>query len=186
MAHGQTEAEASALKAAVVVRFAEGGLELHPDKTRIVYCKDDDRWEEYAHPKVDFLGDPFQARRSKTRWGKYFINFSPAVSTSAAKAMRQQTRSWGLQVRSDKSIEDLSRRFNPMLRGWVNYYGRFYKSAMSPTLRHLDRVLVQWAMRKYKKLRRHKRRAAHGLGRIARKEPQLFAHWQRGVRPAAG
>ena len=78
------------------------------------------------------------------------------------------------------------RMFNPILRGWMTYYGRFYKSALLPTLRHVDRVLVRWAMRKYKRLRRHKRRAEHWLGRIARKEPHLFAHWQIGVRPAAG
>ena len=186
LAHCQTETEACALKAALVARFAVCGLELHPDKTRIVYCQDDDRRGEYTHTKFDFLGYTFQARRSKNRWGKFFINFTPAVSKSAAKAMRQKTRSWGLQVRSDKSLEDLSRMFNPILRGWANYYGRFDKSAMYPTFRHLDRVLVQWAMRKYKRLRRHKRRAEHWLGRIARKEPQLFAHWQMGVRPAAG
>jgi RNA-directed DNA polymerase len=186
LAHCQTEAEALALKAALEARFAECGLELHPEKTRIVYCKDDDRQGEYGHTKFDFLGYTFRARRSKNRWGKYFINFSPAVSNSAGKAMRQQTRSWGLQERSDKSLEDLSRMFNPILRGWVNYYGRFYQSAMYPTLRHLDQVLVRWAMRKYKRLRRHKRRAEHWLGRVARKEPQLFAHWQMGVRPAVG
>ena len=186
LAHCQTEAEARALEEALRARFVECGLELHPDKTRIVYCKDNDRRGEYAHTKFDFLGYTFRARRSKNRWGKYFINFSPAVSKSAAKAMRQETRSWSLQRRSDKSLEDLSRMFNPILRGWINYYGRFYKSALYPTLRHLDRVLVQWAMRKYKRLRRHKRRAEHWLGRIARKEPHLFAHWQMGVRPAAG
>src|SRR5919198_3090446 len=163
--------------------FAECGLELHPEKTRIVYCKDDDRQGEYEHTKFDFLGYTFRARRSKNRWGKYFVNFSPAVSNSAGKAMRQRTRSWGLQERSDKSLEDLSRMFNPILRGWINYYGRFYKSAMTSTLRHLDRVLVRWAMRKYKRLRRHKRRAEYWLGRIARKEPHLFAHWQKGMRP---
>ena len=114
------------------------------------------------------------------------MNFSPAVSSAAGQAMRQKTRSWGLQERSDKSVEDLSRMFNPILRGSMTYYGRFYKSAMLPTLRHLNRVLVWWAMRKYKRLRRHKRRAEHWLGRIARKEPQLFAHWQMGVRPTAG
>jgi RNA-directed DNA polymerase len=186
LAHCQTEAQALALKAALVARFAECDLELHPAKTRIVHCQDDDRLGEYEHTKFDFLGYTFRARRSKNRWGKYFINFSPAVSNSAGKAMRQKTRSWGLQERSDKSLEDLSRMFNPILRGWVNYYGRFYKSALYPTLRHLDRVLVQWAMRKYKRLHRHKRRAEHWLGRIARKEPQLFTHWQMGIRPAAG
>jgi len=186
LAHCQTETQALSLKATLAERFAACGLELHPTKTRIIYCKDDDRPGEYEHTKFDFLGYTFQARRSKNRWGKYFVNFTPAVSNAAGKAMRQKTRSWGLQDRSDKSLEDLSRMFNPLLRGWMTYYGRFYKSAMIPTLRHLNRVLVWWAMRKYKRLRRHKRRAEHWLGRIARKEPQLFAHWQMGVRPTAG
>jgi RNA-directed DNA polymerase len=186
LAHWQTEAQALALTAALVERFAQCGLALHPTKTRIIYCKDDDRPGEYEHTKFDFLGYTFQARRSKNRWGKYFVNFTPAVSNAAGKAMRQKTRSWGLQERSDKSLEDLSRMFNPILRGWMTYYGRFYKSALIPTLRHLNRVLVWWAMRKYKRLRRHKRRAEYWLGRIARKAPQLFAHWQMGVRPAAG
>ena len=186
LAHCQTEAQALALKAALVERFAECGLELHPTKTRIIYCKDDDRPGTYEHTRFDFLGYTFRARRSKNRWGKYFVNFSPAVSNDAGKAMRQKTRRWGLQNRSDKSLEDLSRMFNPILRGWMTYYGRFYKSAMTPTLRHMNRVLVRWAMRKYKRLRRHKRRAEYWLGRIARKEPHLFAHWQLGVRPAAG
>jgi RNA-directed DNA polymerase len=140
LAHCQTEAEAWAVKEAWRVRFAEGGLELHPDKTRIVYCQDDDRRGEYAHTPFDFLGSTCQARRSKTRWGKYFINFSPAVSTSAAKAMRQKTRRWGLQRRRDKSVEDLARMFNPILRGWLPYDGRCYQSALSPPFGHLDRV----------------------------------------------
>ena len=87
-----------------MARFAECDLELHPAKTRIVYCQDDDRLGEYEHTKFDFLGYPFRARRSKNRWGKYFLNFSPAVSNSAGKALRQKTRSWGLQERSDKSL----------------------------------------------------------------------------------
>jgi RNA-directed DNA polymerase len=186
LAHCKTEAEALALKEALMGRFAQCALELHPDKTRIVYCKDDDRRGEYAHTSFDFLGYTFRARRSKNRWGKPFINFTPAVSNTAAKAMRQKTRSWRLHLRSDKSLEDLSRMFNPVLRGWVNYYGCFYKSAMYPTFGHLDHILVRWAMRKYKRLRRHRRRAEHWLGRIAYKEPHLFAHWKMGVRPAAG
>jgi len=185
-AHCQTNAQAVALQAALVARFAEGGLALHPTKTRIIYGKDDDRPGAYEHTTFDFLGSTVRARRSKNRWGKDFVNFSPAVSNDAGKARRQKTRSWGLQERSDKSLADLSRRFKPLLRGWMTYYGRFYKSAMLPTLRHLNRVLVWWAMRKYQRLRRHKRRAEHWRGRIARKEPQLFAHWQMGVRPTAG
>jgi len=90
---------------------------------------------------------------------------------------RRELRRWHLHTRSDKSLEDLSRMFNPVLRGWVNYYSRFYKSALYPTFQHLDRLLVRWARRKYKRLRGHQRRAAHWLRRIARNQPKLFAHW---------
>jgi RNA-directed DNA polymerase len=182
----QTAAQARALKAALVARFAQCDLALPPAQTRSVYGQDDDRLGEDEHTTFDFLGYTFRARRSKNRWGKYFINFSPAVRNSAGKARRQTTRSWGLQERSDKAFADVSRMFTPLLRGWVNSYGRFYKSALLPTLRHVDRVLLRWALRKYQRLHRHKRRAEPWLGRIARKEPQLLTHWQRGIRPAAG
>ncbi len=100
---------------------------------------------------------PFRARRSKNRWGKYFVNFSPGVSNAATKAIRDEIRCWQLRCRADKWIDDLARMFNPIIRGWLNYYGRYYKSALYPTLRHLDRRLAHWAMAKYKRLRRHRR-----------------------------
>jgi len=154
-----------------------------PEKTKIVYCKDDlRRRRTYPNEKFDFLGYAFQPRRSKNRKGKYFINFSPAVSNKAAKAIRDKIRSWNLPRRSDKAIEDLSRMFNPIIRGWIQYYGRYYRSALYPTMRALDRDLALWAKRKYKKLRHHLRRATHWIARISRRDPKLFAHWQMGVR----
>lgn len=176
--HCRSEAQAKWLKAAIEQRLAECRLELHPQKTKIVYCKDDDRRGSYTDEKFDFLGFTFRARRSKNRKGKCFINFSPAVSNKAAKSMRGTMREWRLHLRSDKSLEDLAGMFNPVIRGWLNYFKRYYKSAMYPTLRHLDRILAKWAMRKYKKLRGHQRRAHQWLARIAQKQPDLFAHWQ--------
>src|SRR6266851_4879614 len=158
------------------------GLELHPEKTKVVYCKDEDRRRTYPNEKFDFLGYTFRPRRSKNRKGKFFINFSPAVSDKAVKAIRAEIRSWDLHLRSDKSIEDLSRMFNPIIRGWLQYYGRFYRSALYPPMRQLDRSLARWADRKYKKLRRHLRRATHWVARISRRDPKLWAHWQMGVR----
>lgn len=176
--HCRTRRQAEHLLAALRERFAECGLELHPEKTRIVYCKDDDRKGTYPVTSFDFLGYTFRPRRSKNRWGKHFINFSPAVSNKAGKAIRQEVRSWNLPVRSDKALEDLARMFNATIRGWVNYYGVYYPSALYPTLRHIDRKLMLWATRKFKRLRKHKRRAGHWLERIARRQPELFAHWQ--------
>ena len=182
IAHCKTETEAQEVRAAIAARLVECGLELHPEKTKIAYCKDDDRRRRYPNENFDFLGYTFQARRSKNRKGKFFINFSPAVSNKAATAIRAEVRSWKLPKRSDKAIEDLSRMFNPIVRGWIRYYGRYYPSALYPTMRQLDRDLALWAKRKYKKLRGHLRRATHWIARISRRAPALFASWQMGVR----
>lgn len=184
--HSKTQAEAEQLLLQLKARFKECGLELNPDKTRIVYCKDDDRREDYPEQKFDFLGYTFRPRRSRNRYGKFFVNFTPAVSNRACKAMRETIHNWRIHLKPDKTLEDISRMFNPVLRGWINYYGRFYKSGMYSVLRHMNRALVHWARRKYKRLNRHRRRAEHWLGKIARREPQLFAHWKMGILPAAG
>jgi len=143
--HCRTEAEAQEVQRAIAVRMQECRLELHPEKTKIVYCKDDDRRGTYPNEQVDFLGYTCRPRRSKNWKGKFFINFSPAVADKAGKAMRAELRSWQLHLRSDKSLEDLSRMFNPQVRGWLQYYGRYYRSALYPIMRQLDRSLARWA-----------------------------------------
>ena len=175
--HCKTREEAERLKALLEARFAECGLELNQEKTKIVYCCDSSRQREYPVTSFDFLGYTFCPRRSKNRWGKFFINFSPAMSNKAGKAIREEIRNWNLCQRSDKTLEDLARMFNAKIRGWINYYGAYYKSQMYSTLRHIDRKLVIWVTRKYKKLRGHKRRASHMLSRIAKQQRELFAHW---------
>lgn len=185
VAHCRSLKAAEKLQESLQARLAECGLEIHPDKTCIIYCKDDDRQEEYPEIKFDFLGYTFRPRRSKSKHGKYFINFTPAVSNKAKKAMRQTIHGWRMHLKPDKTLEDLSRMFNPIIRGWVNYYSRFYKSEFHEVLRHMDRALVHWARRKYKKLA-HQRQATHWLGKIAKRDPKLFVHWQMGIRPAAG
>jgi RNA-directed DNA polymerase len=186
LCHCHSEEQAKVLKDALERRFAACGLELHPTKTKIVYCKDDDRRGTYPHEKFDYLGYTFRARRSKNRWGKYFVNFSPGVSNAATKAIREEIRNWQLRCRVDKWIDDLARMFNPIIRGWITYYGRFYKSALYPTLRYLDLRLAQWAMAKYKRLKRHRRRATHWINRTSLRDPRLFAHWPVLRRAAAG
>jgi len=180
--HCRTEKEAQEMRKAIAARLQSCGLELHPEKTKVVYCKDDSRKKTYPNEKFDFLGYTFRPRSSANRQGKFFINFSPAVSNQAAKAIRDKFRSWKLPQRSDKAIEDLSRMFNPIIRGWIQYYGRYYRSALYPTMRELDRDLALWAKQKYKKLRRHLRKATHWIARISRSAPELFAHWQMGAR----
>jgi len=186
LCHCRSEAQARWLWTVLEQRFAACGLRLHPDKTTIVYCKDDDRRGQYPNEQFDFLGYTFRPRRSKNRWGKYFVNFSPGISNDAAKAIRQAIRSWRFDCRIDKKVDDLARMFNPVIRGWITYYGRYYKSALYPTLRYLDQQLARWAMSKYKRLRRHRRRSEHWIRRMARQNPGLLAHWRLLHRAPAG
>ena len=186
LCHCRSETQTRELWTVLEQRFAACGLRLHPDKTTIVYCKDEDRRGQYPNEQFDFLGYTFRPRRSKNRWGKYFVNFSPGISNTAAKAIRQTIRDWQLDCRIDKKVDDLARMFNPVIQGWINYYGRYYKSALYPTLRYLDRRLVRWAMAKYKRLRRHRRRSEHWIRRVAGQSPKLFAHWRVLHRAVAG
>lgn len=185
--HCGSERQAREVLAAIRDRFAQCGLQLHPVKTRIVYCKDDDRPGDHEHIKFDFLGYTFQPRRAKNRWGKYFVSFLPAISTAAAKAIHKTIREWRMaSTRNNQKLEDLARVVNPVVRGWMNYYGRYYRSKCVQVLRHLNEALAAWVRRKYKRLRRRERASMHWLGRIARRDPTLFALWQFGVRPEAG
>ena len=176
--HCKSEAQAKMLKNALEQRMEEVGLELHPEKTKIVYCKDADRTQTYSNIQFDFLGFTFRPRKSKNKYGKYFINFTPAISNKAIKRITSVMREWKVQNRSDKSLEDLAYMFHRQIQGWINYYSHFYKSALHPLFQHLDERLSWWATRKFKKLRGHKTRTREWLRAIAQREPKLFPHWR--------
>lgn len=185
--HATTRAQAESLLEAVRDRLKQCHLELHPEKTKIVYCQDSDRRGHHDHIKFNFLGYTFRPRRAKNRWGKHFVSFLPAISDKAAKKIRATVRDWRLGAsRNNQSLEEIARFVNPYVRGWVNYYGRYYRSALNPVLRHLERALVYWVRRKFKRFRRHQRKATHWMGRVARREPGLLYSWQIGLRPATG
>ena len=175
--HCQSKVQAQQLQAALVSRFARCKLELHPEKTKIVYCKDSNRRGDYPVHRFDFLGYEFQPRKAKTRTGAYFTSFAPAVSRKAATRMRQTMHRWRLQLWTDKSLVDLARSVAPVVRGWLQYYGRFYRSALYRVLRHLDFYLMRWARRKYLRLRTHWKRAVQWFARVRQRSPTLFPHW---------
>ena len=181
--HCASEEQARQVRDALAQRLAAVGLELHPDKTRIVYCKDDDRRGDHEVTSFTFLGYTFRPRLAKNRWGKHFVNFLPAVSKDAIKAMGREIRSWHIARRSDKSLTDLALMFNSIVQGWINYYGRFYKSMLYPLLRRINDHLVRWAMRKYRRLRRREQRARELMAEASRRSPRLFAHWRVGLKP---
>ena len=181
--HCGSEAQARQVRDAIAARMEQVGLQLHPDKTRIVYCQDVDRRDDHEVTSFVFLGYEFRPRLAKSRTGHHFVSFLPAVSTDAKKAMGIEIRSWHLARRSDKSLNDLARMFNSIVQGWINYHGRFYRSQLLYFLRRLNMHLVRWATRKYKRLKRRERRAMTWLAEIARRSPHLFAHWRLGARP---
>ncbi len=184
--HCKSLAQAKLVLRQIGERLGKCGLELHPGKTWIVYCQDVNRRATHPDVQFTFLGYTFRPRKAVDKYQRVYVNFVPAVSRDALKAMRQTTRSWHLQLMCDRELPDLAAMFNPILRGWLQYYGRFHGSAMSVIWKHMNDYLVRWMMRKYKNLARHKTRARHALGRLARQFPNIFVHWEMGCFPSAG
>ena len=182
--HCRSEREAQTVLAAIRERLAGCGLELHPTKTRLVYCQDSRRRGEYPHTSFDFLGYTFRPRLTRTRWGQGFVGFLPAISRTAAKAIRQRIRDWRLVARGQDSLTTLARLTDATVRGWMNYYGCFYRTACCHVLQHLNYALAQWARRKFKRLRRPTCVAAQRwLRRVALRDRSALALWQCGVLP---
>ena len=184
--HCITEHKATELVQSIGKRLEACRLSLHPEKTRIVYCKNSTRRRNYPNVKFDFLGFSFQPRMIRRKGGTFFLGYTPAISMKAAKRLRDVIRSWQLQNRTDLSLEDLARKLNPVVRGWVNYYGSFRRSALSSVLNPLHYILVKWVRRKYRRFRWCPRRASQWLQRIRKKNPRMFAHWQLSAASVAG
>lgn len=175
------------LLGAIRKRLADFKLQLHPEKTKIVSCKKkDDRKGKYKNDGFTFLGFDFRRRPAKNKWGELFVSFLPAISRKAEKSLRDKIRSWKIGRYSQLSIEEIAEKINPTVRGWINYYGRFYKSALTAILRQIEDALIKWAMRKFKKYRQRFLRTVRLLGRIAKSKPSLMAHWGYGVKSKAG
>lgn len=182
LVHCRTEKEAQQVLADLKRRFEECGLELHPGKTKIIYCKDDNRQENYLHTKFTFLGYDFYRREARNlKHNKIFLSFSPAVSQAAAKSMRAQVRQSRVRNRSELSLEDIAKWYNPILRGWIQYYGCYHRTELGSVMRNFDQTLIDWAMHKYKKLKKHKTRAAQFMQTIKNAKPKLFEHWKQGL-----
>jgi len=182
LVHCRSEQEAQALMAELQVRLAACGLELHPTKTKVVYCKDGKRKARYPTVKFDFLGYCFRNRLvGRRRDNRLFCGFNPAVSPSALKTMRSAIRDLNLRCQTQLSMGDIAQKLNPLLRGWIAYYGRYAPSALAPLLRYVNLTLLAWAMRKFIRFRARKVRAGIFLQRLAAVRPDLFAHWQLGM-----
>ena len=181
LVHCRTEQEAQALKAELQARLTECRLELHPTKTKIVYCRDAKRRGKYPNVTFDFLGYCFRPRLVQNSRYTLFCGFTPAVSVSAMTAMRTTIRELGLRHRTELSMADLARQINPLLRGWIAYYGRYTPSALNPMLRYVNLTLRAWVMRKFKRFSAKTIRAGRFLERTAREHTDMFVHWRLGL-----
>jgi RNA-directed DNA polymerase len=179
--HCDSQAQAETLQAELQSRLAECGLQLHPEKTKIVHCADTHRPDQGRPCRFDFLGFTFKPRSAGSQGG-VFTTFSPAVSDKALVAMYREVRSWALGRRGQQSLEQLRAYIVPKVRGWVEYYGAFRPSTLYRGLRVLDEHLVHWARRKYKRLEKHCQRAWDWLKGLQEREPRLFPHWWAAMR----
>ena len=184
--HCKSEAQAQRLREEIGARLKACGLELHPEKTRVVYCRDGNRKGTHQHTSFDFLGFTFRGRLAKSKRGIYFNSFSPAVSGKAAKRIREKMRTWSIGRWTDARIEDIAERVNSIVRGWWNYYASFYMSVFKRVINHLNGILEKWAMRKYRRFNGSRARARGWLGQLARRAPELLYHWKVGVLPSTG
>ena len=178
--HCNSAEEARALWDAIADRLAVCRLVLHPEKTKIVYCKDANRRSDFPNIHFDFLGFQFRAR--KIMWVKadrriFAHSFQPAASPKALTRISREIRRWALHHRSDKSLTELARMYNPCIRGWITYYSHFYKTQLRPTLKRIDAYVIRWARRKFKRMRHQTKGTRDWFDRLRRANPTLFVHW---------
>lgn len=175
--HCVTEKQARYVRARLGERMDEVGLRLHPDKTKIVYCKDDNRRGFFEHTAFVFLGFKFYRRTLRTKHGRLFTGFAPAISPDALKAISREVRRWRLHTRTRQELDNLADWINPIVRGWIGYYGRFHRSALRPLLMRINGYLVRWARKKYRRLGSFKRVRRWWFG-VVERQPELFFHWR--------
>ena len=153
---------------------------VHPEKTKIVYCQDQNRKGKNERTEFDFLGFTFKPRFAKNNKGQFFMSFSPAISKKAEKAIRDEIRSWNMHSRTGSELEDLAQFLNPRIRGWLNYYGKFRRTALVGICEMVNGILVKWAKNRFRKLKRSWRRAFEFMAYEAKRNAKLFAHWELG------
>jgi len=175
--HCRTREQAEEVMRSIALRLADCGLTMHPEKSKVVYCKDSNRTASYPHVSFTFLGFTFRPRKAINRQSRAFTNFLPGVSADALKRMRKEVRGWRIHRQTPGTLVELAQQYNPKIRGWWNYFGAFYRTAMRGLFQYIDQKLEQWARRKYKTLSRNKQRSAGWLRRMKNDTPRMFSHW---------
>ena len=176
--HCSSKQQAEQVMRSIAERLAECGLTMHPEKSKIVYCQDSNRTDCFPNVLFTFLGFTFRPRKAMSKQHRLFTSFLPGVSSDAVKRMRKVVRGWRIPRQTPATLAELAQQYNSVLRGWWEYYGAFYQTAMRGLFRYVDRKLEQWARRKYQTLMRHKRRSVEWLDRVKKECPEVFVHWR--------
>lgn len=184
--HCSTKRQAEHIKECLEKRFKECKLEIHPEKTKIIYCKDSNRRESHSNVEFTFLGYTYRPRKAKGKNGKEFTSFIPAISNKAKKHICQTIKEWRLLWMTNKELADIAEKYNPIIRGWLNYYGKYGKRELAKVLEQINLHLCFWVRRKYKKYKFKPKRAKEYLRYLSVKLRPLFEHWKVGILPAAG
>jgi len=175
--HCRNREQAEEVMRSIACRLEECGLTMHPEKSRVVYCMDSDRTASYPHVHFTFLGFTFRPRKAIDRRRRIFTSFLPGASSDALKRMRKEVRGWRIPRQTPVTLAELAQQYNPKIRGWWNYYGAFYRTAMHKLFRYIDERLEQWARRRYKTLLRRESRSVDWLRRMKNRSPRMFLHW---------
>jgi RNA-directed DNA polymerase len=181
--HCCSEKQAIYIRNMIGERFNACGLTLNQEKTKIVYCKDCQRPREYGNTEFTFLGYGFKARERRSKDGRTILSFLPAISENDKMRIKDIIRDWQIRKWVDIKITDIAVQLNKVLRGWLNYYGQFYRSALRVVFQMLNNHLVKWAKNKYKSHKRKWRRAREWLRKIYDNNSNLFVHWSIGIKP---
>ena len=178
--HCASAEEAQMLWRALSKRLATCKLVLHPEKTKVVYCKDVNRRGDFPVISFDFLGFQFRARKTMWRKGERRIfahSFQPAASPKALTRISRTVWRWALHHRNDRSLTELATMYNPSILGWITYYSHFYPTQLRPTLKRIDAYVIRWARRKFKRMLHQTKGTRDWFDRLGRSNPNLFAHW---------
>jgi RNA-directed DNA polymerase len=176
--HCRSRKQAEYVMRSIASRLADCGLTMHPDKSKVVYCKDSNRNEQHPHVSFTFLGFTFRPRKAHSKQNQFFTSFLPGASDDALRRMRQAVRRWRLNRQTHVTLAEVARLYNPVIQGWWQYYGAFYRTAMLGIFQHIDRALERWARRKYKALHRRKAASAGWVDKMQAAAPMLFHHWR--------
>jgi len=179
--------EALRLLEALKLRLQQCKLEAHRDKTKIVYCKRNQK----KHPpfkvhyrSFDFLGFTFKTRRAKAKWGRLQLVFTPSMSRKAIKRVGERLKELKIHRMVYTHVREIAEILNPIIRGWINYYKQFNVTGLKRAMRMVNLRLIKWVINKYRRFRRKPRKLAwNWLRDVYKQTPNMFPHWQHGFQP---